>query len=713
MTRPLPRVIVQIWIVLFLVFFGAEVIHLEPSLRVLTQVLYGIPLAVSGALMLRGPVDRLDVAVMVALAVYAAVAVLGRDVTESLGTVGLVTAYAAWFLVVRRLRQPARDALVVAASIGLVITLAINAYLLIEEKMTLIDRFGGSPFEGRNTFPWESVNALPILVLVAIPFLGWLAPGPGRALLGAALGASALVVVPLSLGRAGWLALGVVAFVVVIAWAWRRFTEARPAVVGGAAFVVLVGTILAMPRLLTGLADSARLLLWEQGLRLAERSPLVGSGPGVYSWVRLEVPPDTADLVAVRLLHNVPLQTLVDGGVVLLMGLMVPVATWIVTVHHRSAWRGANGLAVVVLAAYAVSTTLDDFSYLPAITASIVTIAALVVPVSIPRGRGRAAGLALPAALALAAAMSLPGVIGVDVGRASAQAGRAAMVDGRYEEAVGHFEAATDAHSQSGAYWLGLGMAHAWVGDTVEAAAAYRQATEVAPGDARPYAALASLQPADATSLLGSAAARTTGDPRYSALLGDRLASTGDVDGALHAWARAVALWPDYLGALPYDDVGIDRADVLAGARATIAAGLHPGPMENLQALWDLGLATGDLEPDAGAAWRAVAAARSGDLPAAATLADAAIAEAPWAARGYQARAAVAAFACLPDAEASSLAQEALARGAHADALVEPAARREFIYREASLGPMQPPDALPALPHEIWPWGLLQRPECS
>lgn len=713
MTRPLSRVMVQVWIVLFLVFFGAEVVHLEPGLRMLTQVLYGVPLAVAGALLLRGPVDRIDVAVVVALGVYATVAVLGRDVTESLGTLGLVTAYAAWFLLVRRFHQPSRTAVVVAASTGLAITLAINAYLLIEEKVTLIGRFGGAPFEGRSTFPWESVNALPILVLVAIPFLGWLAPGPGRALLRTVVVGGALIVVPLSLGRAGWLALGLVASVLVIAWAWGRFNEARPMLVGGAALVVLVGAIFTMPRLLGGLADSARLLLWEQGLRLAERSPLIGSGPGVYSWVRLEVPPDTADLVAVRLLHNVPLQTLVDGGVMLLIGLMLPVAAWIATVLQRGAWRGANRLAVVALAGYAASTALDDFSYLPAVTASMVTIAALVVPVPSTRRRGSPAGLALPFVLALALAASLPGVISVDVARGAAQAGRAAMEDGRYEEAVSHFAAATDAHSQSGAYWLGLGMAHAWVGDAPEAAAAYHQAIEVAPGDARPYAALARLQPAGATSLMASAAARTTGDPRYAALLGSALAASGDVDGAIHAWAGAVALWPAYVGTLPYEDVGIDRADVVAEARATIAAGLHPGPMENLVALWDLELATGELAPDAGAAWRAVDAARSGEPGSAAALADAAVDAAPWAARGYQARAAVAAFACLPAAESSALAQEALARGAHAPAVVEPVARREFIYREASLGPTQPPDALPALPDEIWPWGLIQRPECS
>ena len=83
MIRALPRVALQVWIVLFILFFGAEVIHLEPGLRILTQVLYGVPLAAWVAWRLRGPRDRLDWTVLGLLAVFAIVCFLSRDRTES------------------------------------------------------------------------------------------------------------------------------------------------------------------------------------------------------------------------------------------------------------------------------------------------------------------------------------------------------------------------------------------------------------------------------------------------------------------------------------------------------------------------------------------------------------------------------------------------------------------------------------------------------
>src|SRR5688500_7567987 len=102
MIRALPRVTLQLWIVLFIVFFGAEVIHLEPTLRVITQVLFGVPLAAWAAWRLRGPVDRLDWTVVALLGVFGVSCLLSRDRTESLGTLALATAYAAWFLLMRR-----------------------------------------------------------------------------------------------------------------------------------------------------------------------------------------------------------------------------------------------------------------------------------------------------------------------------------------------------------------------------------------------------------------------------------------------------------------------------------------------------------------------------------------------------------------------------------------------------------------------------------
>src|SRR5688572_30755695 len=103
MIRAIPRMALQLWIVLFIIFFGAEVVHLEPGLRVATQLLYGVPLIAWSAWRLRHAHDRLDLAVLVLVISFGLVSVVSRDGTESLGALGLATAYAAWFLLMRRI----------------------------------------------------------------------------------------------------------------------------------------------------------------------------------------------------------------------------------------------------------------------------------------------------------------------------------------------------------------------------------------------------------------------------------------------------------------------------------------------------------------------------------------------------------------------------------------------------------------------------------
>ena len=718
MSRALSRVALQVWIVLFIVFFGAEVIHLEPGLRVITQVLYGVPLAVWALLRLRGPADRLDLAVLGLLALYAAVCLFSRDRTESLGTLGLATAYAAWFLLMRRAGD-LRGPIVLAVSTGLAITLAFNAYLLVREKVDWYVAVGAAPLEGVVTFPWETVNALPVLVLIAVPFLAWMERGPVRTILAVAVGLSAVVVIPISQGRAGWLGLAVATLVLTaLLPATGRLaaptSPARRAAIGIGATAIGVLVLIAVgPRLIDAIGQSGRLLIWEQGLNMAVSSPLVGSGPGVYSWVRLEFPPASADLLAVRLLHSVPLLTLVEGGALLVIGVAVAIAVWgNAILRSRAHWRWPSHVTVAALAGLAAASLLDDFSFLPAVTAAVLALAAWLVPVA-PTGTSR--GWMLPAVLALAALAAAPSVIGVDVARSAAQGARTGMVHEAYGDAAAEFEAAARAHPENGGYWLGLGMALSWGGDDAGAIAAYERATVATPGDPRAYAALAHLDHLnrDPIELLAAAADRTLGDPQYSLRLGAALAFAGEVDDATHAWARALALQPELLQRIPYRAGGMSMEAVVGEAARIIQADPGPAPQADLVKLWNLALATSKVPADAGLEWRAVDAARHGDLERAAELADLAVAEVPYDARVYQAAAAVAAFACDPDDEQRALELERATGRGWEPAAPEPFSRREFVYREASLGPSQPPNVIGGLEIERWPWSLIDRPECN
>jgi tetratricopeptide (TPR) repeat protein len=257
-------------------------------------------------------------------------------------------------------------------------------------------------------------------------------------------------------------------------------------------------------------------------------------------------------------------------------------------------------------------------------------------------------------------------------------------------------------------------MARSYAGADEDAIAAYERAIAVSPGDPRGYAARAHFAAGgERIELLRSAADRTLGDPQYAVRLGVELAAAGRTDEAIHAWGRAVALHPRLVRLLPYEGTGVAVEDVAARAVLTIQADPRPAPIENLVDMWDIGLAVDDLPSDAGFAWRAVDAARHGELTQGAELARAGIEETPWDAIGYQALAAVAAFACDEMAEQAALADEQRTPNAYGPAEPEPRARREFVYREASLGPSQPPGATPEFEIERWPWPLLDRPECG
>jgi tetratricopeptide (TPR) repeat protein len=256
-------------------------------------------------------------------------------------------------------------------------------------------------------------------------------------------------------------------------------------------------------------------------------------------------------------------------------------------------------------------------------------------------------------------------------------------------------------------------MANSYAAVMEEAIEAYERAIAAAPGDPRGYAALADLAGGEeGIALLRDAAERTFGDPQFSLRLGIELASVGRTDDAMRAWGRAVALRPGLLRQLPYERTGITMDRVADEAMLTLEREPRPGPVEQLREIADLGLALDALPPEAGPAWLAVDAARDGDMTAATAFAEEAIAEAPYDARGYQALAAVAAFACDDEGEREALEIEARTRDPYAPVEAEPHPRREFIYREASLGPSQPPGATPGIEIERWPWPLVERPEC-
>ena len=55
--------------------------------------------------------------------------------------------------------------------------------------------------------------------------------------------------------------------------------------------------------------------LYEASVQMFADRPILGHGPSTYSWARFLYGTEPARVLAVRLTHDVPLQTLVDGGI--------------------------------------------------------------------------------------------------------------------------------------------------------------------------------------------------------------------------------------------------------------------------------------------------------------------------------------------------------------------------------------------------------------
>ena len=523
------RVGLQLWIVAFILFFGTEVVHQEPMLRIIAQLLFGIPLAAWALTRLRGR-DPMDLPIAVAIGAFLVVSLLGRDPVGSLEAAGLVTAYAVLYRAIRwfAARPEWRETLALGAATGLAATLAINAWLLFSEKLTAINDFHAIPsLEGVQVFPWETVNAMPILVLVAIPFLGWSPPGAVRRLLIGTVVVAGAVVVPISVGRAGWMALGLTAVAYFVVRPGARLPLAdlpralRIVLLGLAGIVAVIAVILATGAVIRGLGESARLILWQQSAGMVGDRPLLGSGPSTYSWARMQYGPQEARLVAVRLTHDVPLQTAIDGGLVLIAGLATLIVGW-----ARQVWIGwagigrAQRLGVATLIGFAAASLLDDFSFLPSVMGLVIGIAAYALPAREPDGSG---GRWPPLIVAVVlAAVTIPAAFAGSAARTDAINGRSAALAGDWERAAVDYRAATEARSGLALYWIELGQAEAGRGDAAAAGSAYATARDRNPGDPRPPAALAQLSGSHAlrVDLLREAADLTIGDPQYAYRLG-------------------------------------------------------------------------------------------------------------------------------------------------------------------------------------------------
>ncbi|MGI8830599.1 MAG: O-antigen ligase family protein, partial [Candidatus Limnocylindria bacterium] len=668
-----------------------------------------------------------DVAVGIGVVAHFIVSWFSLDPESSLEMSGAVLAYAATFWAARRIALDERIRRVTALAItaALCFWLVIIAITWIGEKVTFVQLFGWPPvLDAQQPYVWGSVNTPPVLAMLAGAFIAWLPSGRGRIVLIALVLATAVVIVPLSVGRAGWLGIGVavVSLEVLLggpvtrrlrAAAGRGKARARAAV-GISAVVIGAALIVGLSRggdLLASALDS-RIRLWQQALELFASDPLTGAGPSTFGWARLVHVPDYVDRVGAKDVHSMPLQTLSDGGTIMALAFAAVLIAWVtMVVERRILLTIPQRISIAVLIGYGAFALLDDLSFLPAVTVLLIMLAAWSIPRDPkPDASGERPAFAIRALVLTGVLVAGPAVLAMSGSRLDAEGGRIAAVEGEWSTALTYFERSAEQNPSNAQHWMSVGLAAAFANDPERATVAYERARSISPGDPAPWGALAALAAGrDEEIELLDQAVRRSNDARYAFRLGEALELAGDDDGAARALAIGAALQPDWVAAVPLElQPAVVRALPAAIGRVGSVAGHEPN-----EARWNAGLLTRDLPSDAPAAWRAVAAARDGDEPGAAKLLDQARQDEPTSGRADQAAAAIAFLACDQAAYARAAVRVEARRLAPAERGHPVRVRRPGVYRLPELGDYQPviEVAVPEVP--LWPFGLIEVPDCG
>jgi hypothetical protein len=235
---------------------------------------------------------------------------------------------------------------------------------------------------------------------------------------------------------------------------------------------------------------------WEEAYRAWEGSPLTGQGAGGFPLVHLQERTNGDDALNAREPHDIVLRTLSGTGVVglaLLLALVVAVVAGALRAADRHPGPEI-GLPLAVLAAFALQAAVDWSWAIPALTIPALAAAGVVLAAAAPGpaapARSRPGPLAAGLVAALAAALVLSAALPWWSARAVRE-GRAALADGRPDDAVARARAARAAHPLSKRPLLLLGQAEADRGDLPRALGAYRAATRLQPANPATWRALA------------------------------------------------------------------------------------------------------------------------------------------------------------------------------------------------------------------------------
>ncbi|HXI45101.1 MAG TPA: O-antigen ligase family protein [Candidatus Acidoferrales bacterium] len=561
------------------------------------------------------------VAVLVSLTVSTITSRSPRVSVEYLGYA--VVLIALYLLLVRLLaHEYFRGRIVAFASMLFVVLVVVYVGLTVIEWVlwwTAVGHLAVPPLRpGFSGLTYGNPSAVLVLVvMLALPFLVTFASTTRRgiaAAVGALVGIGLVALI--SGSRAGWLAMALTALLSVGIWALRPDRRAwllrtarshlesgrQRAFLGaiGLALVALV-IVLAPPILqrVTAGGEAVRVNYSVAAIRIFLTSPLVGTGPGTWAFLR---PAFTArgeydDYVPYA--HNLETQTLSELGLVGAVGGLVVVASmvWLVA----TAFRGPSTIrrrwavgAAIGITYFGLHQLLDFFENMPAILfAAAIPIAWLdATSEAVPAIRGR--HLAWPgrltAVLTVLAIAALTGLTLQEIPAMRADEALAAANRGDWGAADGPALAASSADPGMPPYAFTAGLAASWDGDHPTAARLFEQVllTDDIP-EAWLNLAAEHLAMGDTSSVRSDIQrALRIGLSRAAVAMaaGDLALRVGDLRDADQAFGAVLDRFPS-VGADPWWHANVERSAALQRAVSALIGSGNPYR-------WELALMVGD-----------------------------------------------------------------------------------------------------------------------
>lgn len=568
--------------------------ELDPVLRTING---GIAAIIIVAYIARAPgtADRLDQAMIVALALFAVTGAVSLFVRQSFDAVLTATVYVAGFYLARRslAAEPVRRTLM-RVFMGLSATFTFGAAIVWLPHFVEWWALTGWTSVPRLDLPFHSGPwgyRYDVVLLIALLYPAWWTgtPSPTRRVGALAIGLVALVLVVLSGSRTIWLALLVASLVVaapIALRAWRQHRRALRSVVIAVSILVAVllfsGALRAfVDRGLTLGPISARLAMWGPLIDLWLSHPFTGVGPGSFPWALQLTPYFDTNSWAPRHPDTPMVQLIAEAGLLGLMAAsLVAVAAVTAVVRGQSC---AALWAVVVGGVACLGTNPTDFAFLMVVLlawtayAAPREAAALTGIPSLRRKPVRTA-LALTAMIFVAYAATL-------VGGFAYEAARTEVSRGNLQAAESSLDVAVAFDPGMALYWRQRGVAAHLLGDDDRALADLGRATELNPADDVAWRGTALVHSASGDDRAARSAvemALSTQRSDASNLLSAAwlLGRQGRDEAAVEALAEVAQAWPSVTGApgwstLVPEGQGLGVIEAAAARWAEGAPSLH------------------------------------------------------------------------------------------------------------------------------------------